>query len=258
MKAIDRYKKDVDALIARGERLRLAIRYETVPENMGPQGLTKEQIAALPSVTETYQSWYSEALALIKQILPDRADDFQSYYMPPKTRKDVKYENYTMFDYLKGLQSRWGDGVKTSAGITVLDQQFQIVRALRARFESSLFDIKALVQADLLDDELAAAEELNKNGFTRGAGAIAGVVIEAHLSEVCDRHQIQPKKTNASIADFNDALKGASVIEVSTWRFIQHLADIRNKCDHKKTVEPTKAEVADLIDGTRKITKTIF
>jgi hypothetical protein len=35
------------------------------------------------------------------------------------------------------------------------------------------------------------------------------------------------------------------------------LADIRNACDHNKEKEPTAQQVADLIDGTDKILKTL-
>ena len=44
--------------------------------------------------------------------------------------------------------------------IPQFDQQLAILGAVRARFESSLFDIRQLVQADLFDSELDAAGEL--------------------------------------------------------------------------------------------------
>jgi len=103
-----------------------------------------------------------------------------------------------------------------------------------------------------------AAEELNAKGFQRGAGAIAGVVLEAHLAAVCERHKIIVRKKDPSISDLNDAMKSAVVIETPTWRFIQHLGDPRNKCDHKKATDPTKVEVSEFIEGVRKITKTVF
>jgi len=53
------------------------------------------------------------------------------------------------------------------------------------------------------------------------------------------------------------ALKTASIIDQQTWRFIQHLADIRNTCDHKEK-DPTKESVHDLIEGVKKISKTVF
>jgi hypothetical protein len=56
----------------------------------------------------------------------------------------------------------------------------------------------------------------------------------------------------------NEALKNAGVIGTPEWRFNQHLADIRNLCDHNKHKEPGADQISDLIDGVAKVTKTIF
>ena len=66
-----------------------------------------------------------------------------------------------------------------------------------------------------------------------------------------------PKK-NPAISDLNNPLKDASVIDTSAWRKISYLADLRNLCSHKKEVEPTKEQVADLLDGTEWLMKTVF
>ena len=112
--------------------------------------------------------------------------------------------------------------------------------------------------ADLFDSELEAASELAKNKFFRAAGAVAGVVLEKHLLQVCDNHAIAPTKKASTIGDLNDRLKSANVVDVPLWRFIQHLGDIRNLCDHSKAAEPTAAQVSDLLAGVAKITKTLF
>jgi hypothetical protein len=65
-------------------------------------------------------------------------------------------------------------------------------------------------------------------------------------------------KKNPTINDFNELLKQNEIVEVPQWRFIQHLGDLRNLCDHNKTKEPTNAEIADLINGVDKISKTLF
>jgi hypothetical protein len=129
---------------------------------------------------------------------------------------------------------------------------------VKARFESSLFDIRQLVQADLFDSELDAAKELAKNKFTRAAGALAGVILERHLAQVCDNHGIKVAKKAPGISDLNNTLKEAGVIDVPQWRFVQHLADIRNLCDHNKKMDPTAEQVNDLMAGVMKITKTLF
>lgn len=148
--------------------------------------------------------------------------------------------------------------VGPAAAVPRFRQQVAILRSCRARFESSLFEIRQLVQADLLDSELHAASELSKHRFTRAAGAVAGVVLEKHLAQVCDNHATKITKSKPTINDLNESLKAANVIDVLNWRFIQHLADIRNLCDHSRSVEPTHVQVDDMIEGVAKVSKTIF
>jgi hypothetical protein len=268
---LDRYKNDLDALIATGGLLLNAIQAEFLPEQYRA-ALKKETgkddtkvqafLDELPSFTDKYQSWYSEAKALIRQLLPDRLLDFVSHYEKPKPRKSVSYESYRIEDCLQGLTVTQGYAkekvVGPEAAILHFRQQLAILESANRRFASSLFDIHQLVQADLLDSELDAADELAKNKFTRAAGAVAGVVVEKHLAQVCDNHAVKLTKKSPTISELNDALKNANVYDVTQWRFIQHLADIRNLCDHNKATEPTAEQVNDLVSGVRKITKTIF
>jgi hypothetical protein len=192
-------------------------------------------------------------------LLPARREDFISYYKPVKGRKSLDAENYTISDYLRGLSAKRGveEVVGLSAAQQPLDQQVEIVKALKQRFESSLFDIKALVQADLFDNELDAADELNKKGFPRAAGAMAGVVLEGHLTSICAQHEISTPK-NATISKLNDLLKGKEVIDVATWRFIQRLGDLRNLCDHKRPPDPTSDDIEELVAGVRKVSKIVY
>ena len=82
-----------------------------------------------------------------------------------------------------------------NAAIPQLTQQVAILKSVEARFESSLFEIRALVQADVFDSELDAARELNKNGFFRAAGAVSGVVLEAHLKELAEKGSIKTRRS---------------------------------------------------------------
>lgn len=265
-KNIDRFKADLAALVLLGDQLRKAMHYEcSTPEQKETYAKNKnasKTISELPSFEKTYQHWYSEALALLRQLLPNRVADFVRYYEKPKVRKDITYENYRIEDYLQGLTVTRGYPkqivVNTGAAIPQFQQQLAIVNAANARFESSLFDIRQLVQADLLDSELEAAEVLAKHKFTRAAGALTGVVLERHLAEVCSSRSLTIGKKNPTIADFNETLKTAGAIDLPQWRFIQHLADIRNLCDHSRVAEPSKDQVDDLIAGTKKITKSVF
>ena len=160
----------------------------------------------------------------------------------------------------QGLEVRTPNGdikVGPAAALSKYRQQLAMLRAAERRFDSSLFEIRQLVQADLFDSEVEAARELLKNKFIRAAGAVAGVVLERHLKQVCDDHGIKIGKISPTVAVFNQTLRDADVIDVPQWRFNQHLVNIRNLCDHNKAREPTKEQVQDLIDGTAKVLKTI-
>ena len=266
---MDRYEKDLDALVNKGDLLHNAMLQELSPEEF--TRLVKKKhgdkadriIQALPSFKDEYQPWYSEAKSLIRQLLPDRLSDFTRYYEKPKSRKDITVENYTIEDYLQGLNITSGITRATKvagpdAALPCFRQQVSLVRAVKQRFRSSLFDIHQLAQADLFDSELDAARELAKSHFTRAAGAVAGVVLERHLKEVCGNHSVTIQKKDPQIGDLNDLLKTAGVVDIPQWRSIQHFGDIRNKCAHDKKSEPTREDVEDLLEGVAKVTKTIY
>ena len=263
---VDRYKKDLDALIKKGTLLHFAMQQECYPQEM-TRALEESlgdkadaAIKAVPSFKDEYQPWYSEAKALVRQLLPDRLSDFTRYYEKPKTRKDITFENYTIEDYLQGvtIRLRGNTIVGPNAAIPRFYQQLNLVKGMREHFQSSLFDIRQLAQADLFDSEIDAARELTKNKFFRAAGVVAGVVLERHLKEVCGAHAVTIRKRAPQITDLNDALKGANVIDIPQWRSIQHLGDIRNLCAHDGESEPTADQVGDLLAGVSKVTKTIF
>lgn len=266
MKNLVRYKTDLKQLIKRGESLGIAIHSECFKEEfkknikrqLGEEA--ENHLKGIPSFVNEYQIWYSEAKVLVRQLLPDRLDDFVDYYEKPKTRKELTNESYRISDYLLGIKVTRGyqTVVGPEAAIPKFEQQLAIIKAAENRFKSSLFDIKQLVQADLFDSELEGAKSLVKHGFVRAGGAIAGVVLERHLAQVCENHAIRLRKKAPVIADFNDVLKKEKVIEIPQWRSIQHLADIRNLCDHNKDKEPTDQQVIELVEGVMKLTKTLY
>jgi len=263
---LEEYKKDLAKLIEKGNSLHISMQYECFPEQVDEDAKTNEKLAkiikSLPKFNDEYQAWYSETKVLIKQLLPDRLNDFIRHYEKPKPRKDISFENYRIEDYLQGLIITRGYEktkiVGKDAAIPHFKQQLAILHAVSSRFESTLFDIKQLVQADLFDSELDTARELMKHGFLRGAGAISGVVIEKHLAQVVINHNIKTRKKNLTINDLNELLKNEGILDVPPWRQIQRLGDIRNLCDHNKEREPTKEEVEELINGVEKFTKTLF
>lgn len=265
---LERFKNDLKQLVEQGEALELSMMMNLLgKDNFRQQVLTEysddkadSAMNELPLFKSAYQEWYSESYILIKQLLPDRLENFRSYYEKPKTRKSVEYGNYVIQDFMQGLTVTRPTGdviVGPSAALPQYQQQLAILRAAERRFDSSLFEIRQLVQADLFDSEIDVARELLKNKFFRAAGAVAGVVLEKHLKQVCDDHGVKIRKSKPTLAVLNDALRDAGVIDVPPWRFNQHLADIRNLCDHHRAQDPTEEQVQDLIDGAAKVLKTI-
>ena len=263
----EKFAGQLERLIEQGDLLLSAIQYDCYPERFEEQmqkteGKEKadEYLRLLPNFRLEYQAWYSEATAVVKQVLPDRLSDFVAYYEYPRARKAITFENYMIKDYLQGLQrSRFEKEIAgPSAAIPEFVQQLGIVKAAEKSLNSSLFEIRSILQADLFDSEIDSAEALAEAGFLRGAGAMCGVVIEKHLREVCDQHSIRVQKARPTISNLNDYLRKGDVLSVPQWRFIQHLADIRNACDHHRDREPTSDEIQDLVNGTRRVMKTVF
>ncbi len=262
---IDKYKDDLKELEDLGKAMSIDMSLRCSEEirklNEKEKDLKKKFVG---SFEKLYQKWYTESHALIRQMLPDRLSEFEILYKGEGKRKEINSVTYTIQDWLNGVISgvnnftdkkHFNDMVIAS---NRFETQYGILKSVKSRFTSSLFEIKQLVQADLFDSELEAAGELLKNGFLRGAGAIAGVVLEKHLSEVCSNHSVKTKKKNPAISDFNDLLKNNSVIDVPNWRFIQRLGDLRNLCGHNKKRDPKREEVEELISGVEKVSKTIY
>lgn len=257
---------ELDRLIGDGNRLEHAMNYacfgqeyeNQLERTFGPQN-KDQMIRNLPDFKQDYQAWYSESLAVIKQVLPDRVDDFVAYYEYTKLRTQYTTETYMIRDYLQGIVIRRPNGNVKIDGRTACAkfvQQLSIVKAAKRALESVLFQLTSILQADIFDSEVESAKALASGGFLRGSGAICGVVIEKHLKQVCLNHGINVK-INSGISHYNDALKNIGTIDIPKWRFVQLMADIRNLCDHAGAREPSKEEIEKLLSGTNEIIKTV-
>ncbi|MDN5538955.1 hypothetical protein [Comamonas sp.] len=207
-----------------------------------------------------YQRWYTKALKAVNSLAPDRYSEFRAYYEIDPKRKSLGYGTYVIQDYIKGVvpnKFNHPDFDTRNQTLTCFFNQITILHAISERIDSVLSDIEGELYAEIQDGEIAVARQLSKVS-PRAAGSLIGVLIEGHLQKVASAHGLKIAKKNPTIADLNDPLKTASVIDTPTWRKISYFADIRNLCSHKKDAEPTKEQVEELIQGAEWLTKNVF
>jgi hypothetical protein len=264
---LERYRKELERLHEEAETMYAGLevlvyeRQKNSPEVVEKIKVLKSKFGG--SFENSYQRWYTEACAVLGQLIPGRLEEFRSIYTANPKRKGVNSLTYSIQDWLLGIRSATDRlGAKHFDDLTIIlmrfDTQRKILDAARTRLDSTVFDLRNIVRADLFDSELSAARELRKHGFIRSAGVIAGVVLEEHLGQVCNNHQVKVAKKNPTISEYNDLLRKVEVYDVPVWRQLQRLGDLRNMCGHKKEREPTEEEVGELIDGVEKTMKTIL
>lgn len=253
----ERNRSDLKRLVLLGEEMLIDLSLRDAPVDDEHREIARKLHGRFE---QEYQRWYTEACGVVGQLIPNRAAEFERLYLGDDKRKNAVSDDYSIQDWLTGRPA--GGGKTGEAALSPLlavsmrvKTQLEILKSAEARFDSSLFDIRELVRADLFDSELDACRELAAHGFLRAAGAIAGVILEKHLRQILADRDVVVRKSEPTINDFNDHLKKAGVLDVPTWRKIQRLGDIRNLCGHSKHREPTPEEVEEIIEGTERIVR---
>ena len=197
-----------------------------------------------------YQSWYSKALKIIKVVLPERVDEFIGLYLPNDKRKTLDPLNYTISDFFKGLENGL---VRHSFGQRLLFNQVDILSSCIPVLDSKLNDLISNFKYTINEKELDSAKKLFRNGYYRSSGAICGVLLEDFLQTKIAENGNKSNKKNPTLGDLIQFAYEENVIDSTIYKKLLFLSDIRNKCDHKKTVDPTKEEVESLIFETEMI-----
>ena len=162
-------KKELEELIKDGEKL-----YEALSAQ-GKAGSRDLQYFLIH-----YEPWYTKSCATIKQLSPDRFADFTVLYSNPR-RKELDVSTYCISDALRTITNHSSYGSWTAA-LCVM-RQTMMLRACLERFDSKLYDIQTILQADLFDSEIDSAKHLVKKGFFRAAGAIHGGLLQGNVKD---------------------------------------------------------------------------
>ena len=160
-------KEELQELVKLGAKL-----YNALRENESKP----KQSQDLQFFLSNYEVWYSKATAAVKQFLPDRISDFSLLYRNDK-RKELSFSTYTISDAMRTTTHYNKIYGPWSAALCVA-RQVNMLQSCLETFDSKIYNIQVILQADIFDSELESAKHLLKMGFLRAAGAICGVVLE--------------------------------------------------------------------------------
>jgi len=195
-----------------------------------------------------YQSWYSVALTLISDNIPEKEKEFTSLYEKPGY-----WGGEGVFDLVRFDRSFPIDKDEKSF-IQLFSERFEIQRSILLSvpdvFSIKEMNLREIISAAFVEREIDQAEYLYDKKFYRCAGALAGVALEQHLRVLCDKYQLNYKKKD-TIEPLVRMLYENKKIEIEEMKNIQHLATIRDLCDHASDIEPTK--VKELIERVKKM-----
>ena len=129
-----------------------------------------------------------------------------------------------------------------------------MVAAAKHDFERGLlFDLRALVNAEILGDFMEQAERLLEENYYVPAASLAGAVLEDTLRKLCDKNGLTyPDKT--TIDRLNADLAKAGIYDKLVQKRITALADIRNNADHGKFDKFAREDVEDMVKWLRRFT----
>jgi hypothetical protein len=239
----------------------------------------------------SYQSWYTKALRVIRQLSPELSDDFQAHYRAiVSTRSLAPYSAW----YRKVLrvmhtwtpqrhdaapapaQGRQDDtptassATKTSMGVEILpngetlssvrmtfvtrlSHQLRMLSSVSNGLESVLADLQSTLYGEVGDYILATAYALFQRGQHRAAGALGRVLLEIHLAKVATKYRVPISPMSSGLAMLNTALKRGGIYDEEVWRFIDSLGALGHACVYASAYEPTVDDLIELLHGVQLI-----
>lgn len=150
-------KQEISLLIKDGKKLYTALELQ---ENNGHKSCKDLNFFIL-----NYETWYTKAMSVIKQLSPERYSDFTKLYSNEK-RKELEHNTYCISDALRTtchINCRYGPW---TAALCVW-RQTSMLQACLDKFDSKIHDIQTILQADIFDSEIESAKHLLKMGFLR-------------------------------------------------------------------------------------------
>ena len=128
---------------------------------------------------------------------------------------------------------------------------FGVLEAAQRDFDAGiLFDMRALIAAEVLGDFIEQSEVLLAAGYHVPAASLAGAILEDTLRKLCEKHNI-PIPSSTKIDRLNADLSRAGGYDNLVQKRITALAEIRNNADHGHFDKFTKSDVEDMVKWVR-------
>ncbi|ACL17824.1 hypothetical protein [Methanosphaerula palustris] len=195
-----------------------------------------------------YERYYSVGLHFIKEFRPEKEREFSECY---ESGGRTPFQPGIM-DYLKFRHSQ-----EAESKVKIIDEfvnRFEIQRSILYSVpyvaKISEHKLRDIISGDYIEREIEQSEYLYEKGFERAAGALAGVALEQYLRTQCDKNQIDYNKKETMVP-LVQKLYDENKIDLILKKKIEHLASIRNFCDHP--FEVNKGQVKELIENVKKI-----
>lgn len=194
-----------------------------------------------------YEKFYIAGLHFVNEFLPEKKNEFISCY-----ERDNLTGEKGVVDFLRLKGAFYTGDVEEIMHqfIDRLETQRSILSAIPFIARIKEMKLREIISADFIEREIEQAELLFEGKQHRAAGVIAGVALEKHLKNLCEKSNVDYEMKD-TIHPLSEKLHKEGKIEKTQMRKIQYLGSIRNKCSHPEEIEIT--EVRELIDGVKKI-----
>ncbi len=239
-------KKAVDRLVAEGESVLETAMW--ISDEATTAEMTEEEIAE--DVNHNYHKWYSQAQVLVSAYLPERQAEFEALHAGDK-------HSIGLARRARNFHIKIGDNPREfpiQEFRSSMMTQIGIVRSIPGVAELRRLNIKQLLAAELIGDELEAARHLLENGFVRAAGVVAGVALERHLKTMCEKRKIITSNRE-TVGTLNNRLKECYE-DPTNYKKVGWMAELRATCSHEKGKEPNERQVTELIGAVYKFVST--
>lgn len=174
-----------------------------------------------------YMRFRTEALNLIKRSCGEDSDHYQQLKTLAED-KSIALNSYYFKDCYGVLEAAYRD---YKGGM--------------------IFQVRAMVAAEVFDDFLEQAEHLFEQGFHVPAASLAGAVLEDMLRKLSEAKGISVSD-KSSIDKLNTELAKAGIYDKLVLKRITAIADVRNNADHGYFDKFKKEDVEDMLRWVRR------